>query len=55
MTDDRDLRIELLEQSRKELGDQMQHLIGLLEEAREEIRYLKRELAKERGEPEPEP
>lgn len=50
MSEELERRIELLEESRRELGDQMQHLIDLLEESRAEIEYLKRELAKERGE-----
>ena len=49
-SDELEKRIALLEQSRNELGDQMAHLIELLEASREEIRWLKSELARERGE-----
>jgi hypothetical protein len=42
-------RLQLTEQARRELGEQVEHLVELLEESRREIRWLKGELAKRGG------
>lgn len=42
-------RLELVEQARRELGDQVQHLTELLGQAQQDIAWLRAELAKARG------